>query len=111
MRRRLRQPAVWVLAGAVLLAGGIVALVEAHNHRPPALLGHFVSDGRARDLEKEFGGGHVLGLLNLYSRDTGWPRTTYDIVHIAGVVLLVAGALLTIAGLLALARRTAAPGS
>jgi hypothetical protein len=84
-----------VFGGAALTVGGIVALIVAHAHRPPAYL----------DIAKSFGGAHVLGKLNLYSAASGWSRTAYDLVHITGVVLVVAGALLMIVGLVALARR------
>jgi hypothetical protein len=99
VRSRLGQPAVWVLAGALLLAGGVVALVEAHSHRPSPYL----------KLAKEFGGSHILGILTLRSPGIEWSQTKYDVVHIAGTALVVAGGLLMIAALVALARRASTP--
>jgi hypothetical protein len=81
-------------AGVLLILGGLVALHEARQHRPPARI----------DIAKSFGGGHPLGVLNLYAPKTSWSQTAYDVVHIGGIVLVVAGALLTIATLTALAR-------
>ena len=93
-----------VFVGAALLAAGIVALIEAHSHRPPnSLLG----TPAPHDLAKSFGGSHVLGTLTLYRSGSEWSRTAYDFAHIGGAVLIVVGALLMIVGLIALARRPA----
>ncbi|HEX9482349.1 MAG TPA: hypothetical protein VF927_09635 [Solirubrobacteraceae bacterium] len=88
---------VRVIVGAALLSAGIVAFIEAHSHRPlPSI-----------EIRKRFKGDELLGVLNLYSRDSRWSRTAYDFTHIGGAVLIVVGALLMIIGLVALARRAA----
>jgi hypothetical protein len=90
-------PMARVIVGAALLAAGIVAFIEAHSHRPlPSI-----------DITKRFKGDELLGVLNLYSRDSRWSRTAYDFAHIGGAVLIVVAALLMMIGLVALARRTA----
>ncbi len=86
-----------VLAGATLAVAGIVALIEAHSHRP------------VPDISKEFGGAHVLGILTL-TRPGGappWSRTAYDFAHIGGTILVLTGALVMIVALLSLAGRPA----
>jgi hypothetical protein len=88
---------VWLVVGAALTAAGIVALIEAHAHRPPETF----------DIQPTRRGWHALGVLNLYSQGSGWSRTAYDAAHTGGAVLLLAGALLMIASLVALARRPA----
>jgi hypothetical protein len=98
VRRRLGPPAVWLLGGVLLVAAGVVALIEAHSHRPAPYL----------KLAKEFGGSHILGILTLRSPGTEWSQTKYDVFHVAGTALVVAGGLLMIAALIALARRASA---
>ncbi len=86
---------VRVFVGAALVAAGVVAFIEAHSHKPLP----------STDITKRFKGDEVLGVLNLYSRDSRWSRTAYDFAHVGGAVLVVVGALLMIITLVALARR------
>ena len=88
-----------LLAGAVALAAGTVALIEAHSHRP---LGPPVNQP---DPAKLFAGENVIGYLSLYKKVDVWSVTAYDAVHIAGVVLISLGGAALIVGLATIARR------
>jgi hypothetical protein len=87
-----------LLVGAAMLAGGIAALIEAHAHAP-------TRDG---ELLRSFGGGHVLGLLTLYSHTSEWPHPAYDVARIGGIVLVSVGGSLLIVAVVSLAHRALA---
>ncbi len=59
------------LLGALLIVGGIAALIEAGRHRPQTI-----------------DAGYLL------SHTTGWSPTGYDVVRIGGWALLIFGAVI-----------------
>jgi len=77
----------YALLGALLVVGGIAALIEASTHRPQYSAGVPGSGG--------FGAGFR----------TGWPTTTYDLVRIGGWALLVFGVVIVAFSLVREVRR------
>ena len=67
------------LLGALLIVGGIAALIEASRHRP---------------IPTGFG-----------DTTSGWPATTYDLVRIGGWALLIFGAVIVAFALVRETRR------
>ena len=61
-----------VFGGAALTIAGVVALIEAHSHRPPASL---LGTPAQLDPAKRFSGSEVLGTLTLYGPGSGWSRS------------------------------------